>query len=312
MGLEPLGAIPAGLPAPSADFINLGSFTALLPAVLAVAALAALESLLSTTVADAMSVNEQHDPDRELFGQGLANLAAFVHALVLLAIVLVAAPLVSEIPLAALSGVLLATTIRMVEVSSLPALAHSTRADAAVLALTFTITVVFDLVTAVGVGFGVAIILALRSIARSTRLEQVPVEAGDHADEEHALLSEHIVAYRIDGPLFIGAAHRFLLELTEVSDVRVIILRMSRISTIDATGAQVLGDAISRIERRGITVLLSGIADAHNEVLAALGVAQHLHLDGRVFADTPTAIRYARDLLMLIPDKTNARLTSHP
>lgn len=123
MGLEPLGAIPAGLPAPSADFINLGSFTALLPAVLAVAALAALESLLSATVADAMSVNEQHDPDRELFGQGLANLAAFVHALVLLAIVLVAAPLVSEIPLAALSGVLLATTIRMVEVSSLPALA---------------------------------------------------------------------------------------------------------------------------------------------------------------------------------------------
>ena len=279
MGLEPLGAIPAGLPAPSADFINLGSFTALLPAVLAVAALAALESLLSATVADAMSVNEQHDPDRELFGQGLAKLAAFVHALVLLAIVLVAAPLVSEIPLATLSGVLLATTIRMVEVSSLPALAHSTRADAAVLALTFTITVVFDLVTAVGVGLGVAIILALRSVARSTRLEQVPVEAGDH---------------------------------TEVSDVRVIILRMSRISTIDATGAQVLGDAISRIERRGITVLLSGIADAHNEVLAALGVAQHLHLDGRVFADTPTAIRYARDLLMLIPDKTNARLTSHP
>lgn len=341
LGLKPLGDIPSGLPAPSFGFFDASSLVGLIPSALAVAALAALESLLSATVADGMSVDEHHDPDRELFGQGLANLAvplfggipataaiartavnvrsgagsklaALVHAIILLLFVLVAAPLVAAIPLAALAGVLLATTIRMVEVSSLLALARSTRSDAAVLALTFTVTVAFDLVTAVGVGLGLAIILALRSIALSSRLDRVPLESTDHSVEEHILMSQHIVAYRIDGPLFFGAAHRFLLELTEVSDVRVIILRMSRISTIDATGARVLGDAIHRIERHGITVLLSGISDEHHHVLTALGVAAPLHLDGHVFPDTPAAIEHARILLELPPGQSTPPGVANP
>ena len=287
------------------------------------AALAALESLLSATVADAMSVGERHDPDRELFGQGLANLAAPVfggmpataaiartavnvragarsklasltHAVALAAIVLAAGPLVGRIPLAALAGVLLATTVRMVEAGSLLALARSTRGDALVLVLTFTVTVALDLVTAVAVGIAVAIVLALRAVARTARIEQVPLEPGDHSAEEHALLAEHIIAYRLDGPLFFAAAHHFLLQLTEITDVRVVILRMSRVSTIDATGAHMLGDAINRMHHRGIAVLLSGIVPGHEEILQTLGVADQLRRDGRVFADTPTAITYAR------------------
>ncbi len=334
--LTPLGDLPSRLPGPSLQFVDLTAVRALLPAALAVAALAALESLLSATVADAMSVNETHDPDRELFGQGLANLvvplfggipataaiartavnvragarskaAALIHAVVLLVIVYTAAPLVSKIPLAALAGVLLATTVRMVEVSSLRALARSTRADAAVLALTFVVTVAVDLVTAVAVGLGVAVVLALRSIARSTRLQSVPLEPGDHTSEEHALLSEHIVAYRLDGPLFFAAAHQFLLELTTITDVRVVILRMARVSTIDATGAHVLGDAIAQLERRGITVMLSGIAPGHEHVLATLGIANHLREDHLVFVDTPSAIERARALLHLTAPQVPVR-----
>jgi MFS superfamily sulfate permease-like transporter len=75
----------------------------------------------------------------------------------------------------------------------------------------------------------------------SVRVEEVPLDADDHRAEEQDLLSEHIVAYRLDGPLFFAAAHRFLLELSEVADVRVIILRTSRVSTLDASGALVLG-----------------------------------------------------------------------
>ena len=142
------------------------------------------------------------------------------------------------------------------------------------LVLTFTVTVALDLVTAVAVGVGVAIVLALRAVARTARIEQVPLEPGDHSAEEHALLAEHIVAYRLDGPLFFAAAHTFLLQLSEITDVRVVILRMSRVSTVDATGAHVLGDAINRLQRRGITVLLSGIAPGHEEVLNTLGVAE--------------------------------------
>ncbi|MEU6024884.1 SulP family inorganic anion transporter [Micromonospora sp. NPDC047134] len=322
-----IGALPQSLPAPSLDFLDLGAVGVLLPAALAVAALAALESLLSATVADGMTVGQRHDPDRELFGQGLANLAAplfggipataaiartavnvragavsklaaLIHALALAAIVLAAAPLVGRIPLAALAGVLLATTVRMVEAASLWALARSTRGDALVLVLTFAVTVIWDLVTAVAVGVGVAIMVALRAVARSARLEQVPLDADDHTAEEQALLAEHIVAYRLDGPLFFAAAHNFLLQLSDVADVRVVILRMARVTTIDATGAQVLGDAIRRLQGRGITVLLSGIDSDHDQVLDTLGVADQLRRDNLIFPDTPAAIAYARTLAL--------------
>ncbi|MEV6690558.1 SulP family inorganic anion transporter [Micromonospora sp. NPDC051196] len=330
-----IGALPQTLPAPSLDFLDLGAAGVLLPAAFAVAALAALESLLSATVADGMTVGQRHDPDRELFGQGLANLAsplfggipataaiartavnvragavsklaALTHALALAGIVLAAAPLVGRIPLAALAGVLLATTVRMVEAASLWALARSTRGDALVLVLTFAVTVIWDLVTAVAVGVGVAVVVALRAVARSARLEQVPLDTGEHTAEEQALLAEHIVAYRLDGPLFFAAAHNFLLRLSDVSDVRVVILRMSRVSTIDATGAQVLGDAIRRLQGRGVTVLLSGIDPGHDQVLDTLGVADQLRRDNLIFADTPAAIAYARTLALPTSGKSEA------
>jgi sulfate permease, SulP family len=326
-----IGSLPDGLSAPSLGFLDPSAIATLLPSALAVAALGALESLLSATVADAMTVGQRHDPDRELFGQGVANLvvplfggvpataaiartavnvrsgansrlAACTHALGLAAVVYLAAPWVSQIPVAALAGVLIATCVQMVEVGSLSALARATKADALVLAATFAVTVAVDLVTAVAVGIAVAVVLALRAVARSSQLEQVPLDAADHAAEEHELLSRHIVAYRLDGPLFFAAAHRFLLELTEVADVQVIILRLSRLIAVDATGAHVLGDAISRLEHRGITVLLSGIRPEHGLILRRLGVAEHLRHAGRIFPDTPAAIRYARTLLGAEPE----------
>jgi SulP family sulfate permease len=324
--VNPIGDLPRGASAPSAAFLQWHVLTSLIPSALAVAALCALESLLSATVADSMTVGQQHDPDRELIGQGLANIAvpffggvpatgaiartavnvragassrlsALVHAAALAAVVYVATEWVGKIPLAALAGVLLATCVQMVEVGSLRAMIRSTRADALVLAVTFVTTVWIDLVTAVAVGVGIAIVLALRAVSRAARLEQVPLDLADHTEEEHDLLSRHIVAYRIDGPLFFAGAHRFLLELAEVGDVEVVILRMSRLTTIDATGAHVLGDAITRLERRGIVVLISGISEGHAQVLRALGVAPHLSRSGRVFADTPTAIAYAKTLV---------------
>ncbi|WP_456697774.1 SulP family inorganic anion transporter [Aeromicrobium sp. P5_D10] len=326
LGLISLGHLPSSLPVPSLRFVDLGDVGPLVTSALAVAALAALESLLCATVADGMTINEQHDPDRELFGQGLANvvaplfggvpataaiartavnvragassrLAAVTHSVVLLIVVFAAAPLVSHIPLAALAGVLFATCIKMVEAGSIRTLMRSTRSDATIVALTFAVTVMVDLVTAVGVGVAIAAILALRAVARSARLDKMPLEAADHSVEEHALLSEHIVAYRLDGPLFFAAAHRLLLELPEIADVKVVILRMSRITAIDSTGARVLGDAIAKLEHRGITVMLSGIAPGHEDVLSSLGVAEELRLRGLVYPDTPMAIMAAKELL---------------
>ncbi|MCH0564141.1 MULTISPECIES: SulP family inorganic anion transporter [unclassified Streptomyces] len=324
--VKPIGDLPSGLPAPSLGFLELGSLGTLLAPAVAVAALAALESLLSASVADGMTVGQRHDPDRELFGQGLANiaaplfggvpatgaiartavnvrtgagsrLAALTHAAVLAVIVFAAAPLVSKMPLAALAGVLLATAVRMVEVGSLRAMARATRSDALILVLTAVATLALDLVYAVIIGLAVAGALALRAVAKDARLEEVPLDRGDHSAEEHALLAEHIVAYRIDGPLFFAAAHRFLLELTGLADVRVVILRMSRVSALDATGALVLKDAVEKLTRRGILVLASGIRPDQHQVLDSVGALELLRHEGRDYATTPEAIRAARDHL---------------
>lgn len=325
LDLARIGELPAGLSAPSLAFLEPSALMSLLAPAIAVAALAALESLLSAAVADGMTVGQKHDPDRELFGQGIANiaaplfggvpataaiartavnvrsgagsrLAALTHALVLAIIVFAAAPLVAHIPLAALAGVLLATSVRMVEVGSVKAMVRSTRRDALVLVLTAIATLALDLVQAVILGLIVAGALALRAMAKNVRLDQVPLDHDltDHSAEEHELLAEHIVAYRIDGPLFFAGAHRFLLELSEVADVKIIILRMSRITTIDASGALILKDAIDRLEHRDVTVLMSGIQDGHHQTLDALGVITRLRIAGRVFANTPEAIVAAR------------------
>ncbi|MCX4904000.1 SulP family inorganic anion transporter [Streptomyces sp. NBC_00878] len=323
---KPIGDLPSGLPAPSLSFLDPGALGSLLAPAIAVAALAALESLLSASVADGMTVGQKHDPDRELFGQGLANIAAplfggvpatgaiartavnvrtgagsrlasLTHAAILATIVFAAAPLVSRIPLAALAGVLLATAIRMVEVGSLRAMAKATRSDALILVLTAVATLALDLVYAVIIGLVVAGALALRAVAKQARLDQVPLDRGDHSAEEHALLAEHIVAYRIDGPLFFAAAHRFLLELAEVADVRVVILRMSRVTTIDATGALVLKDVVEKLNRRGIVVMTSGIRPGQRQVLDSVGALELLRLEGREYATTPEAIQGARAYL---------------
>lgn len=323
LDLSLIGSIPSGLPAPSIGFVHLDQLGSLIAPALAVAALAALESLLSATAADAMAVGTRHNPDRELLGQGLANiaaplfggvpatgaiartavnvrsgartrLAALIHAVVLAGIVYLAASLVAQIPVAALAGVLLATTVRMVETASLAAIARASRGDALIMAVTFIVTVALDLVTAVAVGVGIALLLAVRSVAKEARLQQVPLDDTDHVAEEHALLHEHIVAYRLDGPLFFAAAHRFLLELAEISDVRVVILRMSHMSALDTTGALVLKDAIGKLEHRDITVLMSGLRADHRRRLAAVGALPGGG-DTALFDHTPDAIALARE-----------------
>ena len=296
----------------------------LLSAVLAVAALAALESLLSAKVADGMADGEPHDPDRELLGQGMANVAVsfmggmpatgaiartavnvragaqtrvatVVHSLVLLVSVFSLAGLLGRIPLAALAGVLMVTAVRMVEFGTVARIVRSTRGDAVLLLATAAATVVFDLVIAVGVGVALASLLALRAVADSTSFEREPLPPADiDATLEHALMQEHIVAYRLDGALFFGAAQRFLLELTEVSDVQVVILRLGRLRVIDSTGAQALADLVSHLEHRGITVLLSSVRPEHRRLIERVGVLSRLAHENHLLPTLDEALIHAR------------------
>ena len=315
-----IGTLPDSLPLPSLP--ALGQVTELLSAGFAVAALAGIESLLSARVADGMVDTGRFEPDRELFGQGLANLAsplfggipatgaiartavnvragartrlaAAVHAVFLLLVVLVAGPLVARIPLAALAGVLMVTAVRMVEVHNVRAVVRATRSDAIVLASTTAVTLAFDLIRAVEVGIAVAAVLALRAVARTGTAVADPAPVVD-ADTERELLAHHIVSYRIDGAVFFGAAQRFLTELTAVTDVDVAVLRLEQVQVLDATGANALGEIISELEGRGITVLLSGARPEHGRTLAAVGALDRLASERHWFDDADAALAHAR------------------
>lgn len=323
-----IGPLPDLLAAPSLPVVDLATTSALFSSALAVAALAALESLLSARVADGMADDiGRTSPNRELFGQGLANIAsglvgglpatgaiartavnvrtsartrvaALTHAVVLTAVVLVAAPLVARIPLSALAAVLLVTAARMIDVRTAVQVCRSGRAGALVLLATLAVTVAFDLVMAVEVGVAVAAVLALRAVARSSGLHREPLPGADGdtlgADAEHALLHEHIAVYRVDGALFFADVRRFLDELALVSDVRVVVLRLGAVRVLDASGARALADVVTDLRRRGIHVLLKGLRPEHRRLAEGVGVIDALQDPDHLFDDLGAALEHAR------------------
>jgi SulP family sulfate permease len=319
-----IGRLPSSLPLPGLPDASVHAVTRLASAALAVALLASLESLLSAKVADGMTDGPAHDPNRELFGQGLANLAsacfggmpatgaiarsavnaragartrvsALVHSLVLVLIVFFAGSLVAEIPLAALAGVLMVTAVRMVDLRNVRSVLRSTRSDAVVLILTAMATVALDLIVTVEIGLVVAAFFALCNVARTATAiaDSAPVVPEIDDAAEAALLHEHVLVYRLGGALFFGAAQRFLREITAVSGVRVVILRLADLQVLDATGAQALGDIVDELEQHHITVLLKGPRAEHLRTLEAVGVLDRLAHERHVFTTLSDATTHA-------------------
>jgi len=312
-----IGALPSGLPAPAIPALDPAALAGLLLPAATVAALAAIESLLSARVAASMADTGPYDADRELVGQGLASivsalfggmpatgaiartavnvrtggrtrLAAIVHALLLAGIVAVGAAVVASIPLAALAGVLMVTATRMISFATMRTVVRSSRADAAVFVATAIITVSVDLITAVLVGMAVAAFLALRAVARSSGVhrEELPGPA-EPADERIAL-------FRLDGALFFGAAERMLDRVATLRDVDVVIIRMSQLQLLDATGAQVVTELIRALERRGVTVLVKGVQPRHLELARRVGVIDSLRHRNHLFDELGAAVENAR------------------
>ncbi|MGK2878552.1 MAG: SulP family inorganic anion transporter [Solirubrobacterales bacterium] len=320
-----IGALPTSLPAPGIPGVPLGDLPQLLTAVLAIAALAGVESLLSARVADGLSDGTPHDPDRELFGQGVANVAvsffggmpatgaiartavnvragartrvsAAVHGLVVLSAVAVFSPWIAKIPLAALAGVLMVTAFHMVEFGTATQMLRSTRGDALVFGVTAAATVALDLIAAIEIGVVLAGLIALRSVVDTSdfRRDDLSGESID-TQTEHDLLGEHVVAYRLDGALFFGATRRFLLELTEVSDVDVVILRCGTLRVLDASGAQAIGELVTQLQDRGISVLLACLRPEHRRLIEDVGALSALEHEDRIVATIDEAISWAKN-----------------
>ncbi len=316
--LTRIGALPGGLPAPSVPALDPALLAGLLAPAATVAALAAVESLLSARVAASMADTGPLDPDRELVGQGVASIgsalfggmpatgaiartavnvrsggrsriAAIFHAVVLLLVVLVASGPVGTIPLAALAGVLMVTAVRMVHAHTVRAILRSTRADALAFVVTAVITVSFDLIVAVIIGVVLAGIVALRSLSRASSVHREAVAAPQVPGDER------IAILRLDGPLFFAAADRVFEEIRAVTGVSVVVLRMSQLELVDATGARMLGDMVQALESSGVTVLIKGVQPRHEDLFRTVGVLGALRHHKHLFDDLPSAIEHARD-----------------
>lgn len=316
-----IGELPDYLPLPVVPGVDLAAVQHLIGAALAIAALAGIESLLSARVAATMSPTGPYNPDRELTGQGLASIAsgvfggmpatgaiartavnvrsgartrvaAIVHSIFLLAVVYLATGPVSQIPLAALSGVLMVTTFRMVPLATIRKVLRSTRSDAIIFVVTAFITVCFDLIEAVQIGIVVAAFLSLRQLAKrsSVTREELPGEP-EPGDDRIALL-------RLDGAMFFGASERISTAIQADAGhpaVRVVVIRMSHLGILDATGANTLAEIVIDLERRGITVIIKGVQAEHYRLLASMGVMRSLRHENHLVDTLEEAVAHARE-----------------
>ena len=305
--LPPLPLWPWSLPGPDGRPIGLSFelMRELMPAAFAIAALGALESLLSAVVADGMT-GRKHDPDAELMAQGTGNLvapffggfaatgaiartatnvrsgarspiAALVHAIVVLLAVLLAAPLLGRLPMASLAALLLFVAWNMAELDHFAhMLKVAPRSDVAVLLTCFFLTVLFDMVVAVGVGVVMAALLFMRRMAEVSEVRLV---------DAHPLgltrpLPKGVIAYEIAGPLFFGAAQKAMAALQSVDKgVRVVILDLRSVPMLDATGLVGLESAFERLHRSGVLVVIGG---AQPQPLRAMARAGWSDRKGRI------------------------------
>ncbi|WP_420176806.1 SulP family inorganic anion transporter [Luteococcus sp. OSA5] len=310
-----IGEIPDSLPAPTLPAFSTDLLMALVPGAISIALLAGIESLLSARVAAGMVRGGTYHPDRELFGQGIANAASgmfggmpatgaivrtavniraggrsrlspIVHALLLMLIVYAASDVVSVIPMAALAGVLFVTAGRMIPWEAMSQILRSTRADALIFILAAIVTVVFDLIWAILLGVVIAVIVMMRHFARLSGIHREgPVE------------DPRIRILRIDGAMFFGVADRISHEITRLDAVRVVILRLSRVGIMDATGAKVLSEIVTALRQADNHVLLVGLREQHEALTNVLGLPQAMDAPDRFFDSMDEALVAAEQIV---------------
>jgi len=282
-GIPPLPPTPM-LPWGSGE-VSFAMIRELMGPAFAIAILGAIESLLSAVIADGMS-GTQHDPDAELVGLGIGNIiapffggiaatgalartatnvrsgakspfASLIHSAVVLLAVLLLAPLVSYVPMAALAGLLLLVAWNMSELRHfVHILKVAPKSDVSVLVTCYGLTVVFDMVIAVSAGIVLAALLFMRRMAELTHA-RVVIEDGESA--EHRDVPEGVVLYEIAGPLFFGAAQNAMSQLATIgSKAKVVVLALGRVPAIDATGLVALESALGRLHAAKKKVVIAG------------------------------------------------------
>jgi SulP family sulfate permease len=327
------GGIPQGLPTPQFPALSWENIRHLVQPATTIALLAAIESLLCAVVADGM-IDDRHDSNQELMAQGLANIisplfggiaatsaiartatnvrsgarspiAGIVHALTLLGIILVAAPLAKYIPLAALSAVLVNVALHMGEWHNFARLRKWPVSDAVVFLTAFGLTVIIDLTVAVEIGMVLAAVLFIKRASETTQITQVD-ESTETEGSHHSLVGRAIppgvMVYRIFGAFFFGAADKLESALRRLKqEPEVLILRMRKVVAMDATGLNALEDLCERLRRKGKHVILSG---PHTQPYMVMDKAGFIAWLGRenVCPHIEASLARARQILGLPPE----------
>jgi len=284
------GGIPSGLPHLQIPRFRVDLIHGLLGPAFTVAMLGAIESLMSAVVSDRMS-NDRHNPNVELIGQGVANiaspmfgglpatgaiartatsirsgaqspLAGIIHSLTLICILLFAAPLVSYVPMAALAGILLIVAYNMGEWREIPQLLKLTKTDISIWLVTFALTVFADLTVAVEAGMILAALLFISRVAATTTVSQV---TDDYIEDGrvHILQDKDIPYYatifRIHGPFLFGATDKISLVTENLHQLPpVVILRLRNMTALDATGLYALEEVAKQLHATKRTLILCG------------------------------------------------------
>lgn len=325
-----IGDIPAGLPRlqwAMFQSLSYGTLVQIIGPALTLAALGAIDSLLTSVVADNLTRTHHHS-NQELIGQGLGNavaalfgglpgagatmrtvvnirsggktkLSGIIHGLLLLAILLGLGRYAAYIPKAVLAGILITVGIGIIDYKGLRNLRHVPRADAAIMLLVLVITVVDDLLQAVAIGLVLACVLFMKRMSdlADTQLEKSllgetsrPDEAGLFTPDE----SEHIFIKHLSGPFFFGFASRFRQVVSQFPNVRVVILRMEEVPFIDQSGMNALEDAVLDLESRGIQVVITGLQEQPLARLQAVDIIPDLIKEKHLFPTIQAAADWAK------------------
>jgi SulP family sulfate permease len=329
------GGIPAGLPQFAIPTFRFDLILPLLSPALTVAMLGAIESLLSAVVADRMS-GDKHKPNVELFAQGVANVmsplfgglpatgaiartatnirsgaqtpvAGMIHALTLLLILLVAAPLAKHIPLTVLAAILMMVAYNMGEWAEIPDILKLSKADIAVWFITFALTVLADLTVAVEAGMVMAALLYIVKVTGSTTVARVTpeyVEAGFSHSLQMNPLPEGVAAYRIHGPFLFGATDKLSVIEEEFEKLpAVVLLRLRNMTAIDATGLHALEHLAERLVASGRHLILCGMRAQPAKLMTQADFHQHIGGEN-ICLSLKAAVERAREILKPVAHET--------
>ncbi|HHD2602869.1 sulfate permease [Clostridium perfringens] len=307
------GKISSNIPMPHIPNLNLNTLKALIGPAFTIALLGGIESLLSAVVSDGM-IGDKHNSNAELIAQGIANMGSslfggipatgaiartaanvknggrtpisgIVHSITLLLIMLVFMPLAKFIPLTTLSAILIIVSYNMSEWRTFKAILKAPKSDIAILLTTFFLTVLFDLVIAIGIGMLVSMCLFMRRVATSIEVNELnESDCSDKSnidtDMENLKVGENVLVYDIRGHLFFGAVDTFMNTMKEINDdAKVLVLRMRHTKTLDVTGYKQIKNIALSCKSRNMTLIISELQEQPKKVMRLMGFIDTLGED---------------------------------